>query len=84
MKKKQPNPTYNILLESELETKNVSINDIKKEIKDCEKMIKRCEYKKNLYKRKLATLNNQSRVNPNVIKKGLSLFNLTKKISKNI
>ena len=84
MKKKQPNPTYNILLESELETKNVSINDIKKEIKDCEKMIKRCEYKKNLYKRKLVTLNNQSRVNPNVIKKGLSLFNLTKKISKNI
>ena len=77
-------PKYNSLIESELDTNELTIDDIKQDIKNCDRMIKRSHYKSMLYKRKLLALKNESRDDETIIHKGLSLFNLSKKISKKI
>ena len=49
---KKTKQTYNILLESELENNQLTIEDIKNDIKRCKRMVNRAKYKTILYKRK--------------------------------
>ncbi len=81
---KKTKQTYNILLESELENNQLTIEDIKNDIKRCKRMINRAKYKTILYKRKLHIINHIPNNETSLIKKGLSLFNITKKYSKTI
>ena len=64
-----------ILLASDIDP-TLSINDIKNDIKKCERMIKRSSHKISLYNRKLDSLRNGTDTSPSLIEKGLQLFNI--------
>tara|TARA_B100000131_G_scaffold317974_1_gene360947 strand:+ start:923 stop:1174 length:252 start_codon:yes stop_codon:yes gene_type:complete len=82
--KQKSNQSLNILLESELNTNELTITDIKNDIKKCNRMIKRATYKSMLYKRKLATITRMPNDKTSLIQKGLSLLNITKKYNKTV
>ena len=62
----------------------LTINDIKKDLSKCKRMITRSENKIKLYSQKLHQLNNTSPKHKSLIQKGLEIFNLTGKIKRKV
>ena len=56
----------------------LSISDIQTDIRQCQRMIRRSEYKITLYQRKLEGERLQSHKQRSLLEKGLSLLNLNR------
>ena len=76
-KDKSTKEDHNIIIETEIDEK-LTINDIKKDLEKCKKMIRRADDKIRLYQRKITQLQKNDIKTKNLVKKGLSFFNISK------
>ena len=59
-------------------------DDIQRDIKECNRLIKRAEYKIRLYERKLTSLGSSTPKTASLIQRGLRFFNLLKSAGKTV
>ncbi len=72
---KKSNKQNDLILESEL-PQNLCAKEIQRDIKHLSRMIKRADYKIELYKRKIKEETTSTKKTKSLVQKGLSFFNL--------